>query len=133
MGSSILVKDTNQGDDPKEQEEEQEEAPSSPLVSAITTLPIPTGTILPFLGVLPYLSVRTNLRTSPPSPNALFDFALAGPATGYALSFVSLLVGLYLTTASIDVSGSGTTGSGSIVVIITATASAKDLFPTVPF
>merc|ERR1712238_51534 len=129
--SSILVKDTNQGDDPKEQEEEQEEeqrqeeSPSSPLVSAITTLPIPTGTILPFLGVLPYLSVRTNLRTSPPSPNALFDFALAGPATGYALSFVSLLVGLYLTTASID-------GSGSIVDIITATASAKDLFPTVP-
>lgn len=53
-------------------------------------------TVLPALN-LPYLSFQTTIKTSPPNPSSLFDYAIAGPAAGMLLSAAFFAYGLRLT------------------------------------
>lgn len=55
-------------------------------------------TVLPSIA-LPYLSFRTSLKTSPPNPTSLFDYAFAGPAAGMITSAALFTLGLQLTLA----------------------------------
>jgi hypothetical protein len=41
----------------------------------------------------------TPLKSPPPNAKALFDFAIAGPLSGFAVSFMLLLTGLELTSS----------------------------------
>jgi len=54
-------------------------------------------TILPSQ-TLPFLSFENRLKNSPSSFSSLYDFAMAGPATGMIFSLIFLCVGLQLTT-----------------------------------
>lgn len=60
-----------------------------------TTLP----TLLPFWS-LPFMGAKTQLLTSPPNRNALFDFAVMGPLLGFAASLGCLALGLQMTATA---------------------------------
>jgi len=68
-------------------------------------------TLLPFWS-LPFMGAKTDLLTSPPNRNALFDVGVAGPLTGLLASLACLAWGLDLTA--------------------TADASAMQYFPSLP-
>jgi len=53
-------------------------------------------TVLPAV-TLPYLSFQTGIKTSPKNPSSLFDYGIAGPATGMILSMAIFAYGLRLT------------------------------------
>ena len=53
-------------------------------------------TVLPLIA-LPYLTFKTNIKTSPKNHSSLFNFAAAGPLFGMIVSFLFFIVGLQLT------------------------------------
>ena len=53
-------------------------------------------TVLPLIA-LPYLTFKTNIKTSPKNHSSLFNFAAAGPLAGMIVAFSFFIIGLQLT------------------------------------
>jgi hypothetical protein len=71
------------------------------LVAKSRNFDMATPTVIPFYG-LPFMGTKTDLTSSPPNRNALFDFAAAGPLVALLASLACFAYGLQL-TATADV------------------------------
>jgi hypothetical protein len=82
----------------------------------------------------------TPLKSPPPNSKAIFDFAIAGPLAGLALSLVLLLSGLDMTTTMamnsqlpvvpVDLVRSSSLGGGLVQYFLGTTAIMPDQGPT---